>query len=62
MERNKPAGPHGIPIELYQSCWVFIKDDIVQVFVDLYAGKLDVKRLNYGVITLLPEVKDATRI
>jgi hypothetical protein len=62
MERNKAAWPDGIPIEFYQSCWDFIREDIVQMFGDLYTGKLDVKRLNYGLITLLPKVKHAIRI
>jgi hypothetical protein len=62
MEKNKAAGSHGMSIEFYQSCWEFIKDDIMEMFGDLYIGKLDVKRLDYGIITLLPKVKDAIRI
>jgi hypothetical protein len=29
------------------------------MFKDFHAQKLDIKRLNYGIITLLPKVKDA---
>jgi hypothetical protein len=32
------------------------------MFGDLYSGKLDVKRLNFGTIILLPKVKDVVRI
>jgi len=62
MEKNKAAGPDSIPIEFYQSCWEIVKNDIVQLFDDFYNGLLDVSRLNYGVITLLPKVVDAEKI
>ena len=59
MEKNKAAGPDSIPIEFYQSCWDIIKHDIIVLFEDFHQGNLDVKRLNYGIITLLPKVTDA---
>ena len=62
MEKNKAAGPDKIPIEFYQTCWDIIKGDIMELFEDFHKGKLDVYRLNYGVITLLPKVHDASRI
>lgn len=39
-----------------------IKKDIIQLFEDFHKGKLDVSRLKYGVITLLPKVTGAARI
>ena len=39
-----------------------LKPDILELFADFHRGGLDVKRLNYGVITLLPKVHDATKI
>jgi hypothetical protein len=62
MERNKAVGPDGWPIEFFQHCWDIIKGDAMDFFGDFYEGKLDIKRLSYGVITLLPKVKDANRI
>ena len=62
MEKNKAAGSDKIPIEFYQACWDIIKGDIMELFEDFHKGKLDVYRLNYGVITLLPKVQDASRI
>jgi hypothetical protein len=32
------------------------------MFNDFYEGKLDVSRVNYGIITLLPKVSDAAKI
>jgi hypothetical protein len=62
MEKNKAAGPDSIPIEFYQACWKIVKSDIIQLFADFHQGKVDISRINYGTITLLPKVSDAARI
>jgi hypothetical protein len=62
MEKNKAAGPDKIPIEFYQSCWDIVKGDIIQLFADFFEEKVDISRLNYGIITLLPKISDASKI
>jgi hypothetical protein len=62
MEKNKAARPDKIPIEFYQSCWDIVKTDIIQLFDDFYNHKVDISRINYGIITLLPKVKEANKI
>lgn len=62
MEKNKATRPDKIPIEFYQCCWDIIKEDIIQLFDVFYLGTLEIKRLNYGIITLLPKVTGAERI
>lgn len=62
MEKNKASGPDGLPIEFYQACWDIIKPDMMELFKDFHMGALDVKRINFGIITLLPKVKEAGRI
>lgn len=59
---NKAAGPDKIPIEFFQSCWEIVRLDIIQLFDDFYNDKVDVSKINYGIITLLPKVKDASKI
>jgi hypothetical protein len=61
MKKNKAAGPDSIPIEFYQVFWEVIKNDILELFNDFHEGRLDVSRLNYGTITLLPKVQDAEK-
>jgi hypothetical protein len=39
-----------------------IKDDIMEMFRDFHEGELDISRINYGVITLLPKITDAEKI
>ena len=62
MEKNKVAGPNNIPIEFYQSCWLIIKNDILEFFGEFHSGVLDVSRVNYGIITLLPKISNANKI
>lgn len=62
MEKNKAPGPDKISIEFYQCCWDIVKHDIVALFNDFHDGRSDISRLNYGIITLLPKIKDASKI
>jgi hypothetical protein len=38
MERSTAAGPNGLPIEFFQKCWEIIKEDVCELFYDLYLG------------------------
>jgi hypothetical protein len=62
MAPNKAPGPDNIPIEFYKHCWDIIKWDVMNLFHAFHAGPLDVARLNYGIITLLPKVSGADKI
>jgi len=62
MEKNKAAGTDSIPIEFYQSYWQIIKIDIIQLFSDFHQDKVDISRINYGIVTLVPKISDASRI
>jgi hypothetical protein len=62
MEHNKAPGPDGFPTEFYQTFWDTIKDDLLDLFSCLHAGQLELFRLNFGKIVLLPKVNEAERI
>jgi hypothetical protein len=51
-----------MPVEFYQECWEIIKKEIIEMFQKIKEHKLDVERLNYGVITLIPKIKEANKI
>jgi hypothetical protein len=57
MERNKVAGPDGLPVEFFQKNWNFIKSGMMTLFREFHIGELDIRRVNYGTITLIPIVK-----
>jgi len=62
MEINTAPGPDCLSIEFYQVCWEIVKNDIMKMFEDFIENKLDIERLNYGTITLLPKIKEANQI
>lgn len=62
MEKNTAPGPDHFPVEFYQHCWEIIKGDLLLLFQDFYNLNLDIGRFNYGIITLLPKIKEANKI
>ncbi|XP_073360628.1 uncharacterized protein [Aegilops tauschii subsp. strangulata] len=55
MKNNRALGPDNIPAKFCRFCWDIVKQDIMNLFVAFHEGSLDVERLNYGVITLIPK-------
>ena len=62
MEHNKAPGPNGFPAEFYQVFWEVIKDDLMALFTDFHNEDLNLFSLNFGIITLIPKVQEATKI
>ena len=62
MKHNSAPGPDGFPAEFYQNFWDVIKTDLLQLFTCLHSGQLELFRLNFGEIILLPKVNEAVRI
>jgi hypothetical protein len=62
MEKNTAPGPNHFPVEFHQHCWDIVKVDLVALFPDFHNLKLGIGRFNYGIITLLPKVKEPNNI
>lgn len=62
MKNNTALGPDGFSVEFFKTFWNLIRDDIKEMLHNLHKGSLELWRLNYGVIILLPKVKPATNI
>ena len=62
MKDNTAPGPDGFGVTFYMSCWESIKTEFMEMVNDFYLGALDIARLNYGVITLIPKVEDANNV
>jgi hypothetical protein len=62
MEHTKAPDPHGFPVEFYQVFWRVIKDDLLPLFAELHREALDLYSLNFGMITLIPNVNNAMPI
>jgi hypothetical protein len=42
--------------------WDFVKQDLFELLKEFHKGNLDLARLNYGIITLVPKGNDADKI
>ena len=62
MEDNKSPGTDGFLAKFYQHFWDVIKSDLLKLFGCLDGGHLDLFRLNFGKIILLPKIIEAERI
>jgi hypothetical protein len=51
-----------VSTQFYQKNWELVKQDLFGLLKDFQKGELDIARLNYGVITLVPKGKDADKI
>ena len=62
MKIDSAPDPDGFSISFYRGCWDTIKGDLMDLINDFYRGNLDIKRLNYSVITLVPKIKEANNV
>jgi hypothetical protein len=46
----------------FVKCSGVIKDDLLAMFHDFHKDSLDLFSLNFGVITLIPKIENATKI
>jgi hypothetical protein len=62
MDVNASPGPDGLPVGFCREFWQEIKLVVLEMFQDLYRGELNLSRLNYGMISLIPKIKEANNI
>lgn len=62
MDSNSAPGPDGIPAGFYKRIWHKIREVVVEMFSKLHAEELNMSRMNYGLITLIPKLKGANNI
>jgi hypothetical protein len=57
-EHKKETGPDGFPDEFYQTLYDTIRKELLEAFSFLHAGQLELFRLNFGKIILLPKINE----
>jgi hypothetical protein len=62
MNPNSALGPDGLNAAFYKSFWDKVKDTVIEMFENFCEGKLNLSRLNYGMISLIPKLKEANNI
>jgi hypothetical protein len=62
MNISSAPSPDGLPVEFYKCFWEQVKSPVLEMFGKLYNGDLDLSRINYGLISLIPKLKEANNI
>jgi hypothetical protein len=62
LKSNTAPGPDGFSVAFYKCFLDKVKPLIKEMMDDLAEGRLDLSRINYGVIVLLPKILDANSI
>jgi len=52
-------GPDGISFVFYHKFWDLVKGDLVNMFNEFFSGELDLYRLNFAMISLIPKKEGA---
>ncbi|KAE8797566.1 hypothetical protein D1007_27219 [Hordeum vulgare] len=55
-------GPDGLPVIFFQRFWETMRPVIMHMFQEFYIGTLDMGRINFGVVALIPKVVGASDI
>jgi hypothetical protein len=62
MDSNSTPGPDGLPAGFYKKIWTHIKGVIFEMFNRLHSEELNMSRMNYVIIILIPKLKEANNI
>jgi hypothetical protein len=62
MKTKSAPGPNGFTVSFFKQLWGVIRLEVMKMVRDYNNNALDLRRLNYGVITLVPKVKEANTI
>jgi mannosylglycoprotein endo-beta-mannosidase len=62
MKQDSAPGPDGLTILFFKRIWGTLRGPILQMLNDFALGSVDIARLNFGIITLIPKVKGADNI
>ncbi|RLN39154.1 hypothetical protein C2845_PM01G41450 [Panicum miliaceum] len=62
MKSDSAPGPDGFSTLFFKEFWDLCKADILEMLQNLHRDNLNLARLNFGIITLIPKVRGATNI
>jgi hypothetical protein len=62
MKVDTAPGPDGFPVIFFKRFWALVKPYILAILNGFALGRVDIARLNFGVLTLIPKVQGAEDI
>jgi hypothetical protein len=62
MKSDTAPGPDGFPVMFFKKHWPLVKHGVLHIVNDFILRRIDISRLNYGVLLLIPKVPGADQI
>jgi hypothetical protein len=62
MKVDMASGLDGFPVAFFKRFWHLVKPMIMDIANDFALGRVDIARLNFGVLTLIPNISGAEGI
>jgi hypothetical protein len=62
MKVDSAPGPDGLPVAFFLRFWGTLRPLVFQILNDFALGRVDISRLNFGILSLIPKVKGADSI
>jgi hypothetical protein len=62
MKTETAPGPDGLPVAFFKRFWAQVKHGILHILNDFVLGRVDIARLNFGILSLIPKVPGADQI
>jgi hypothetical protein len=62
MKSDTAPGPDSFPVHFFKRCWPLVKHGVLHILNDFALGRIDISRLNFGIISLIPKVPGADQI
>ncbi|KAK1697110.1 hypothetical protein QYE76_013807 [Lolium multiflorum] len=62
MKSDTAPGPDGFSVLFFKRCWPLVKHGVLHILNDFALGRIDISRLNFGIISLIPKVPGADQI
>ena len=62
MKVDTAPGPDGWPVAMFKRFWPTLREPIFEICNGFMRGQVDISRLNFGVLSLIPKVQGADNI
>jgi hypothetical protein len=62
MKSDTAPGPDGFLVVFFKKFWPLVKHGVLHIVNDFILGRIDISRLNYGVLLLISKVPGANQI
>jgi hypothetical protein len=62
MKTDTALGPDGFRVAFFKRCWPWLRLVIAQIINSLALGQVDISRINYAILALIPMLAGANKI